>query len=92
MRNKDLLWRNFPGGTEINAEERGTSICFLCGERRSFSPPPPGPLCSCQEPAAVQLGGTGAGLYPDPAGSQPTPGGSIPEHPTREAQRFHLLS
>lgn len=84
MRNKDLSWHNFPGGTEINAEERGTSISCLFGERRSCSPP--GTLGSCQEPAAVQPGAR-------PRGWEPAhPWGSIPEHPAQEAQRFPLLT
>lgn len=84
MRNKDLSWRNFPGGTEINAEERGTSIRCLFGERRSSSPP--GTLGSCQEPAVVQPGAR-------PRGWEPAhPWGSIPEHPAQEAQRFPPLT
>lgn len=74
MRNKDLLWRNFPGGTEINAEERATSIRFVFGQQRSFSCPPQS-LCSCQEPVAVQPGDTDLGLHPDPAGGA-SPSGS----------------
>lgn len=66
------------------------AFVFCLGSRGAFHPPRP--LRSCQEPAAVQLGGTASGLHPDATGSQPTPERSILEHPAREARRFHVLT